>query len=86
MKSLLALLAATAALALAAPAGARPIDLNTPTPSAAPAPPADTSIPAADTSGGGSETWVVILAAGVAFVAGAGGARLVSAPRGRLPA
>jgi hypothetical protein len=81
MKSLLALVAAIAALALAAPAGARPIDLNTPSPFAAPA------APAADTSGGGSETWVVILAAGVAFVAGAAGARLVSAPRGtRQPA
>jgi hypothetical protein len=79
MKSLLALLAATAVLVLAAPAGARPIDLDTPSPSSAPAP---APAPArADTSDGGSQTWVVILAAGVAFVAGAAGARLVSVRR-----
>ena len=84
MKSLLALLAATAALALAGPAAARPIDAaGTPTRPSAPAP-----APAAtDSPDGGSQTWVVILAAGVAFVAGAAGARLVSVPRaGRAPA
>jgi len=76
MKAFLALLAATAALALAGPAAARPIDgPGTPLPSAAPAP------APADTSSGGSEIWVVILAAGVAFVAGAVGARLVAVPR-----
>ena len=73
MKALLALLAATAALALAAPAGARPIDT--------PIAPAAPSTAPADTPGGGSEIWVVILAAGLAFVAGAAGARLVSVPR-----
>jgi hypothetical protein len=80
MKSLFALLAATAVLALAAPAGARPIDLYGPNSAAAPA-----SAPApADTSdGGGSETWIVVLAAGVAFVAGAAGSRLVRVPRPR---
>ena len=75
MKSLLVLLAVTAAVGLAAPAGARPIDLNTPSPSSAPAP------APVETSGGGSDTWVVLLAAGLAFVAGAAGARLVSVPR-----
>ena len=75
MKSLLALLAVTAALGFAAPAGARPIDLNTPTPSSAPAP------APVETSGGGSDTWVVILAAGLAFVAGAAAARVVALPR-----
>jgi hypothetical protein len=80
MKSLLALLAATAAFALATPAGARPIDgSGTPIPSAAPA--AEPAPAAADASGGGSQTWVVLLAAGVAFVAGAAGARLVAVPR-----
>jgi hypothetical protein len=77
MKHLLALLAATAVLVLAAPAGARPIDLDTPSPSSAPAPAPAPAPAVADTPGGGSETWVVILAAGLAFVAGAAGARLV---------
>lgn len=75
MKSLLVLLAVTAALGLAAPAGARPIDVNTPSSSSAPAP------APVETSGGGSDAWVVILAAGLAFVAGAAGTRLVAVPR-----
>ena len=81
MKPLLVLLAVTAALALATPAGARPIDgPATPIAPAVPAAPAPAPA-AADTSDGGSDTWIVVLAAGIAFVAGAAGARLVSLPR-----
>ena len=76
MKTLIAILTAVAVLAVAAPAGAMPIDnyrsIPSDTPSTtAPAPP----------SPSGAETWVVIAVAALAFGAGAGAARLAPALR-----
>jgi hypothetical protein len=78
MKSLFALAAVVAALALAAPAGAMPI-IDPPesphTVQAAPPPPADTS--------DGTSLLVVVIVGGVAFLAGAGVAKLARVPRRR---
>jgi hypothetical protein len=78
MKTILALLSAAVVLAVAAPAGAMPIDnhRSTPTrtaPTAAPAP--------APSPSSGAETWVVIAVAALAFGAGAAAARLAPALR-----
>jgi hypothetical protein len=75
MKSLLALAAVVAALALAAPAGARPIvdPPVTASPPTAVAPPADAS--------DGASFLVVVLVGAAAFFTGAGAARLVRVPR-----
>ena len=71
----IALVALLAALVIAAPAGARPIDADRPAPSVAPS-----SSPAAS---GGIDPWIVPLAAVLAFAAGAGAARLVPTLRVR---
>jgi hypothetical protein len=77
MKPIVATLAAIAVLAIAAPAGARPIDAYGPIPSDAPADAGQvTSHPSP-----GTETWVVIAAAVLAFAAGASAARLVPVAR-----
>jgi hypothetical protein len=78
MKSLLALAALVAALALAAPAGAMPIVDHPVASHAAPSPP-PASRPA-DTSDGASFLVVAIVGA-AAFLIGAGAARLVRVPR-----
>jgi hypothetical protein len=77
MKTIVAVLAAVALLAVAAPTGARPIDVYGPTPTTSSPAPAPSS---------GAETWTVIAAAALAFAAGAGAARLVPAVRLRLSA
>ena len=80
MKPILATLVAIAVLAVAAPAWARPIDALSPIPSdgavEAPRPPTAPS--------SGTETWVVVAAAALAFAAGAGAARLAPALRPRV--
>jgi hypothetical protein len=77
MKTFIAVLAAVALLAVAAPAGAMPIDNYRSIPSASSPTPAPTS---------GAETWTVIAAAAIAFAAGAGAARLAPVVRVRLGA
>ena len=77
MKTLIAILTAAAVLAVAAPAGAMPIDNYRSIPSETPS----TTAPAPSPSSG-AETWVVIATAALAFAAGAGAARL--APTLRL--
>jgi hypothetical protein len=79
MKTIIAILAAAAVLAVAAPAGARPIDAYGPIPSDA-----TTVSPAPSSSG--AEMWVVIAAAALAFAAGAGAARLAPVMRPRAGA
>jgi hypothetical protein len=79
MKTFIAVLAAAALLAVAAPAGAMPIDNYRSIPSDAP----PTTAPALAPSSG-TETWVVIAVAALAFGAGAGAARLAPAVRLRL--
>ena len=66
MKTLIATLVTIAVLAIAAPAGARPIDLYGPIPSDTPA----TAGPVTSSPSSGTETWVVIAVAVVAFAAG----------------
>ena len=78
MKSLLTLAAVVAALALAAPAGAMPII----DPPAAPHTEAAPGRAGTDSSDGAS-LLVVVLVGGVAFLTGAGAARLVRVPRRR---
>jgi hypothetical protein len=70
----IALIAILAALVVAAPAAARPIDADRPAPSVAPS-----SSPAR----GGIDPWIVPLAAVLAFAAGAGAAKLVPTLRAR---
>jgi len=70
MKNIIAILTAVAVLALAAPAGAMPIDNHRSVPSETPS----TTAPAPSPS---SAPWVVIATAVLAFAAGAGAARLV---------
>jgi hypothetical protein len=80
MKSLLTLAAVIAALALAAPAGAMPLN-DHPASShrlVASPPPADTS--------DGTPLLVFVIVAGVAFLAGAAAVRLAPAPRRRATA
>jgi hypothetical protein len=77
MKTFIAVLAAVALLAVAAPAGAMPIDNYRSIPSEAPLSTAPSS---------GTETWVVIAAAALAFAAGTGAARLAPAVRLRMGA
>jgi hypothetical protein len=77
MKTFIAVLAAVTLLAVAAPAGAMPIDNHRSIPSGASPSTAPSS---------GTETWVVIAAAALAFAAGAGAARLAPAVRLRLGA
>jgi hypothetical protein len=77
MRTALAALVAAAALMLAAPAGARPIDADRPAPSVAP-----TSAPAPS----GPDPWVVPVAAVLAFAAGVGAATLVPTLRPRARA
>jgi hypothetical protein len=72
MKTALAVLALTAALAVAAPAVARPIDSYGPIPSGTPQ-----GAPAPAPSSGTDGWLVVVAAAALAFAAGAGAARLV---------
>jgi hypothetical protein len=79
MRTILALLAVAAALAVAAPAGAMPIDAHGPIPSDTP-PAAPVAAPAS-----GHETWTLVAAAALAFAAGAAAARLVPVPRVRTP-
>jgi hypothetical protein len=76
MKNLIAILTAAAVLAVAAPAGAMPIDNYRSIPSDAPS----TTAPA-PSSPSGAETWVVIAVAALAFGAGAGAARLAPSLR-----
>ena len=79
MKTIVAVLTASVVLAVAAPAGAMPIDNYRPIPSEAPS----TTAPApAPSPSSGAETWVVLAVAGLAFGAGAAAARL--APTLRL--
>jgi hypothetical protein len=73
MKTIIAILTAVAVLAIAAPAGARPIDAYGPIPSGTPS----TSSPAPS----GAETWVVIAVGALAFGAGATAARFAPALR-----
>ena len=75
MKTFMAILAAVAALAVAAPAGAMPIDNYRAIPTDAPraTPPAPVPPPSS-----GTDTWVVLAAVVLAFGAGAGAARLVT--------
>jgi hypothetical protein len=80
MKAILSIAAVVAALALAAPAGARPL-YDPPlhplkTQPAAP-PPAPAAHPSDDT------VEVAVIVGGIAFLLGAGGAQLVRAPRRR---
>jgi hypothetical protein len=79
MKSLIALAAVFAALALAAPAGARPLIDPPLTPHASPSTPTVAPSPA-DASDGVSFLVVAIVGA-AAFFTGAGAARVVSVPR-----
>jgi hypothetical protein len=83
MKSLFALAALVAALALAAPAGAMPI-IDPPEHAATPSAPAPAR-PGPDPSDGTS-LLVVVIVGGAAFLTGAGAARLVRPPRRRAPA
>jgi hypothetical protein len=76
MKSLFAVAAVLAALALAAPAGARPI-VDPPPHTATPAAPARPAPAAAD----GTPLLVVLIVGTAAFLTGAGAARLVRLPR-----
>jgi hypothetical protein len=78
MKTLISILIAVAVLAVAAPAGAMPIDNYRSIPSDTP----PTTAPAPASPSSGAETWVVIAVAALAFGAGAGAARL--APTLRL--
>jgi hypothetical protein len=71
VKTVLAVLALTAALAVAAPAVARPIDSYGPIPSGTPQ-----GAPAPAPSSG-TDGWLVVAAVALAFAAGAGAARLV---------
>jgi hypothetical protein len=75
MKIVIAALAAAAVLAVAAPAGARPVDAYGPIPSDAPT---TVTTPASSPSSG-TETWIVIAAAALSFAAGAGAARVAPA-------
>jgi len=75
MKTIVAVLVAVALLAVAAPAGARPVDAYGPIPS--------TERPAVSPSSG-TEPWAVIAAAVLAFAAGAGAARLAPVVRPRV--
>ena len=77
MKTIVAVLSAIVVLAVAAPAGAMPIDNYRSIPSEA----RSTTAPAPSPSSG-AETWVVLAVAGLAFGAGAAAARL--APTLRL--
>jgi hypothetical protein len=77
MKTIVAVLTASVVLAVAAPAGAMPIDNYRSIPSEA----HSTTAPAPSPSSG-AETWVVLAVAGLAFGAGAAAARL--APTLRL--
>jgi hypothetical protein len=79
MKSLLTLAAVLAALALAAPAGARPIVDPPIAPQTTVSPPAGAAPPAAASDG--VSFLVVAIIGGAAFLTGAGAARLVSVPR-----
>jgi hypothetical protein len=81
MKSLFALAAVVAALALAAPAGAMPII----DPQEAPHTVSQPAPPPPETSDGTSLLVVLIVGAG-AFLTGAGAARLVGVPRRRAAA
>lgn len=76
MKSLMAILAAVAVLAVTAPAGAMPIDNYRSIPSDTPSTTAPVPSPST-----GAETWVVIAVAALAFGAGAAATRLVPALR-----
>jgi hypothetical protein len=77
MRTLIAGLVAFAVLALAAPAGASPIDAYGPIPSGSPAGPP----PASST---GTETWLVVALSVLAFVLGAAAARLAPVMRMRM--
>ena len=76
MKTTLALLTAVVVLAVAAPAGAMPIDNYRSIPTSSP----PTAAPAPSPSSG-AETWVVIAVGALAFGAGAAAARLAPALR-----
>jgi hypothetical protein len=77
MKTLIAILTAATVLAVAAPAGAMPIDNHRSVPSDAP----PTTAPAPPSPSSGAETWLVIAVAALAFGAGAGAARLAPSLR-----
>jgi hypothetical protein len=77
MKTIVALLTAVLVLAVAAPAGAMPIDNYRSIPNEAP----PTPDPAPSSPSSGAKTWVVIAVAAFAFGAGAAAGRLAPALR-----
>jgi hypothetical protein len=82
MKTIAAVLTAVVVLAVAAPAGAMPIDNYRSVPTGLP----PTTTPAPPSPSSGAETWVVLAVAGLAFGAGAVAARLAPSLRLRSTA